>query len=415
MHKIISITKTTHSHLFSRGNVSRQELLLEANALISRLGTSEIPISKQAKEILGEARSLIALAILNSDEITRSRSSSLTSTGSLGDRIANHDKEEYLYTYKWVNRSISANDGDTNAVWARGNHFRTWVEHPYKRLPSPNSSLNCWEAVSVLLFNYHALTKQEIISAYSIANHYDGDMAAIKLLFSKNDDSKIVQCSTSSLADIVETGDILVFQSNRGTEMGHVALVLDNGEKLWVASHWVLPKEKMIKLTPNRILTTSKQAALSRLKDEVNDFYTRIFELNKKIDFVKNNVGSPELIKSTFSEDQISPKTVQDARDLYNRIIQKHKDINSDYNFYQITEEERDIISPLVDLVRSTIRLFRDTRHQFQNNNIILGIIYDIMDSFEQLPAFSSPLSSSEYLVGDSVTVYTSFRPFFEG
>ena len=63
----------------------------------------------------------------------------------------------------------------------------------------------------------------------------------------------------------------MVFHSNRGSELGHVALVLDNFEKLWVASHWSLPKEKMIKITPNRIFTSSRDSALERFNKETRE------------------------------------------------------------------------------------------------------------------------------------------------
>lgn len=49
------------------------------------------------------------------------------------------------------------------------------------------------------------------------------------------------------LREFIRPGDIVVFRSNRGPEVAHVALVLerfDGGEeteKLWVASHWSFP------------------------------------------------------------------------------------------------------------------------------------------------------------------------------
>jgi hypothetical protein len=112
-----------------------QDLLFEASALISRLGTSEIPISERAKEILTEARALIGKAIFNSAEAVKLRSSSLTSTGSLGDRLAVRDKEDYLYTYPWVSRDSGVEKGQPNAIWARGNNFRSWAT------PTPTATI----------------------------------------------------------------------------------------------------------------------------------------------------------------------------------------------------------------------------------------------------------------------------------
>ena len=64
-----------------------------------------------------------------------SRASSNTSTASLGDRIAIHDKENFLYTYSWTSRN-----GEYNS-WIRGNAFKSWAENPYSRLPAANSKL----------------------------------------------------------------------------------------------------------------------------------------------------------------------------------------------------------------------------------------------------------------------------------
>ena len=77
---------------------------------------------------------------------------------------------------------------------------------------------------------YHAITKAEIQTIYSL--HNDDTEAAHQLLGLQLGSSK--QVKAEDLASYVKTGDILVFHSNRGTELGHVALVLDNFEKLWI-------------------------------------------------------------------------------------------------------------------------------------------------------------------------------------
>lgn len=76
---------------------------------------------------------------------------------------------------------------------------------------------------------------------------------------------------SKALQGFVKTGDVLIFHSNRGSKLSHVALVLDNFEKLWVASHWSLPKEKMIKITPNRIFTSSRDSALERFNTDAQE------------------------------------------------------------------------------------------------------------------------------------------------
>ncbi|MBT6120642.1 hypothetical protein HOH45_04150 [bacterium] len=143
----------------------------------------------------------------------------------MGDRVAVRDKEDYLYTYPWVNRDSGADNGRPNAVWDRGNNFRTWAENQHRRLPLPNSALNCREAVSVLLYMYHALSKQDIITAYRAAN-YEGNSPAVNLLFGLEDNACTHKIAATDLKDFVKTGDILIFHSNRGSELGHVALVI---------------------------------------------------------------------------------------------------------------------------------------------------------------------------------------------
>jgi hypothetical protein len=138
---------------------------------------------------------------------------------------------------------------------------------PHRRLPSPNSALNCWEGVSVLLYLYHALSKQDVLTAYSVAT-YNGDEPAVNALFGLENKAYTHTLSSEELQGFVKTGDVLIFHSNRSSSLCHVALVLDNFEKLWVASHWCLPREKMIKITPNRLFTSSKESVLERFARE---------------------------------------------------------------------------------------------------------------------------------------------------
>lgn len=161
-HKIVSSANINPLNF----DPSVNELLGEALRTIdTRFSGISVPIDENSRDAFIKLRALVGQAIIKS-ELPRSRSSSQTSTGSLGDRLAVRDKEDYLYTYPWVNRNSGAENDQPNAVWARGNSFRAWAEHPHRRLPLPKSALNCWEAVSVLLYMYHAVTKQDIRTAY---------------------------------------------------------------------------------------------------------------------------------------------------------------------------------------------------------------------------------------------------------
>jgi len=127
-------------------NKAPKDTLHEILKLIDRrLDNLDVPLESKTVKTLELIQGLVSKTILSMNDTLRSRSSSLTSTGSLGDRLAVRDKEDYLYTYPWVNRDSGANGGDPNAIWERGNSFREWAEHPHRRLPSPNSALNCWE------------------------------------------------------------------------------------------------------------------------------------------------------------------------------------------------------------------------------------------------------------------------------
>ena len=89
-----------------------------SNALISAIDVIEVAMLKnnisESSSLGGaliEALKLITTAksALIIPDTLRSRTSSNTSTGSLGDRIAIHDKETFLYTYKWTSRNSDVN------------------------------------------------------------------------------------------------------------------------------------------------------------------------------------------------------------------------------------------------------------------------------------------------------------------
>lgn len=57
---------------------------------------------------------------------------------------------------------------------------------------------------------------------------------------------------------------------------------------------------------------------------------------------------------------------------------------------------------------------FESAIQKYKDHEEVLGIIYNFVDSFDQMSALYSPLYSLEYLANDTVTVSTKFRPFFE-
>ena len=230
VYKVVSIS--TSLPILEDKSIS--DLLLDASELISKLGTTAIPVSEEAKAVLKEVRALVGKAILKSDESPQSRSSSITSTASLGDRIAIHDKEKYLYTYKWVMRSArSGTDPQKAPIWNQGNDFRSWVEST-KPFPRPGSAINCWEAIAILLVRLTDVTKQDIKKAYD--EHVTGtsDQGAVSALFGLGAGQKT---NMQDLVGNLKTGDVLFFHPQGKQSITHVVLVLDNEETLWVASH----------------------------------------------------------------------------------------------------------------------------------------------------------------------------------
>jgi len=343
----------------------------------------------------------VELSIL--ENTSRSRTSSNTSAASLGDRIATHDKETFFYTYKWTTRNGAHNS------WIRGNQFRDWVEDSYKRLPQKNSELNCWEAVMTLLFQYHAVTKAQIQGSYSKCADGTGDTAAVSQLFGL-DETCTQTMPAESLRKFVQTGDILVFQSNRGTEIGHVALVLDNFEKLWVVSHWCLPKEKMIRLTTNRIFETSKVGALKAFSTEVEAYKKDVAEIQERLSHLLQNT---EGAVPSFQESDVSVRGPNEVHALLEVAQSKYTGLAEELASYELKHDEVEILAPIWKQAFDLISDFRGAIEKFKGNETVLGILYDYIDSFEQKNCLNA-LEKLEYLVSDTVTVSTKFRPYFQ-
>lgn len=378
-----------------------------------RFDDLDVPIESKTVKTLELVKGLIGQAILNLIESTRSRSSSMTSTGSLGDRLAVRDKEDYLYTYPWVNRDSGVDGGRSNAVWERGNSFREWAEHPHRRLPTPKSALNCWEGVAVLLYMYHALSKQDITTAYKAAT-YEGDGPAVNLLFGLEDETCTHQLEAKALQDFVKTGDVLIFHSNRGSELGHVALVIDNFERLWVASHWSLPKEKMIKITPNRIFTASRDSAFEQFDTDAHKESDRLAQKQHDISVLLDIDSINPTTIAELKKDYMVDRSYDDVMGLMQQAKEKREAEYEDYSGFEIQKYERQVIQRLYAQAQQLMASFESTIEKYKDNETVLGIVYDFIDSFDQSSEFYSPLYILEYLADDTVTVSTKFRSFFD-
>jgi len=268
--------------------------------------------------------------------------------------------------------------------------------------------------VSVLLYMYHALSKQEITTAYSAAN-YAGDQPAVNALFGLKDTSFTHEIHAKDLHNFVHTVDVLIFHSNRDSELGHVALVLDNFEKLWVASHWRLPREKMIKITPNRIFTSSKDSALARFNTDTQRESDTLSQKQREISTLRETDPAPvePSIIAKLKKDYMINKSYDQTWAAMASAKGKFESEYAAFSEFKIQDYEKTLIAGLYAQAQQLIHSFEVAIEKYRDNENILGIIYDFIDSFEQMSEFYTPLYTLEYLANDTVTVSTKFRPFF--
>jgi hypothetical protein len=260
---------------------------------------------------------------------------------------------------------------------------------------------------------YHAVTKEDIRTAYRSAN-YEGDSLSVNVLFGLEDKEFTHKIPVQDLHNFVETGDVLVFHSNKGSELGHVALVLDSFEKLWVASHWSLPKEKMIKITPNRIFTLSRDSVIERFNKEIQEASDRIIQYQANISsMLEIESLSPERI-TDLKKDYIVDHSCEDVSELMQYVKEKRESEYKEFSEFEIQPYEKHAINQLYLQVRQLIESFESAIKKYREKQDVLGVVYDYIDSFEQISPFYSPLYDLEYLENDTITVSTKFRSFFQ-
>lgn len=96
-------------------------------------------------------------------------------------------------------------------------------------------------------------------------------------------------------------------------------------------------------------------------------------------------------------------KSAKDTREL------EYKEFSK----FEIQDYEKEVIEKLYIQAQQLIHSFESAIEKYKENKEVLGIIYDFIDSFDQMSTFYSPLYTLEYLANDTVTVSTKFRPFF--
>lgn len=266
----------------------------------------------------------------------------------------------------------------------------------------------------ILLREYHAINKQTIVEAYESAATIVNDNPAVEQLLGLSDPKFFRRKPVSELKGYVENGDIIIFHSNKGSELAHVALVLDNFEKLWVASHWSIPKDKMIKITPNQIFVSSKISALKQFNEEVQEIMDRTEQQQTAItELLELSSTSVEALAGLKNEDMFdcSYDRVQELmRYTKNKRVCEYKDFSE----FDIQRLEKDIVNQVYIKMNQLIQSFESSIEKYKENEEVLGMIFDYLNCFDNTTCFYSPLSSLEYLMSDSVMVSTKFRRYFE-
>jgi len=210
--------------------------------------------------ILDQAQRLLSL---------KPRSSSISSISSLGSRIADYDKE-FLYTYRWgLSRWTDLQESKAD--------FQKWLEGGYK-LPPKDATLNCWEATIVNLYLYNAFDKNELIGAFREGKKTTSPDGTAKCMES---DSDIVSSFLGFFGaahkvnriEEVQPGDIVSFTSVEGTENAHVAVTFESGDSIKLASFWTIPQEKMVLISPNKLLAVCSEATTRSSRFEALDIH----------------------------------------------------------------------------------------------------------------------------------------------
>lgn len=260
-----------------------------------------------------------------------SQRSSIASTASLGESIADYDKA-VLYTFRWTPR------GDDNC-WSRGNDFKSWILSG-KKLPTPKSALNCWEAVMVVLYLYNALDKKEVQRDYDLLK---ADTTAAKRILGFDTPETFSVVKFGDLDSAVQPGDILAFKSNTSLEMAHVAIVLEKFEKLWLVSYWRYPREKILRITPDRLILASETTALSEYDEKIAEKEKRLDELFGYLRTLSSNESEAVLVQQ-FAKINDGNRFVR-ATDLRSADVESEK-------YRQLLSRTKDIFSELSDMFK---------------------------------------------------------------
>jgi hypothetical protein len=95
-------------------------------------------------------------------------------------------------------------------------------------------------------------------------------------------------------------------------------------------------------------------------------------------------------------------------------VKEKRESEYKEFSEFEIQPYEKQAINQLYLQAGQVIEAFESAIKKYREKQDVLGVVYDYIDSFEQISPFYSPLYDLEYLENDTITVSTKFRSFFQ-
>ena len=107
-------------------------------------------------------------------------------------------------------------------------------------------------------------------------------------------------------------------------------------------------------------------------------------------------------------------RSFEDVSGLMQYTKEKRESEYKEFSGFEIQPYEQKAVNQLYLQAQQLMNYLELAIEKYRGNEEVLGIIYDYIDSFDQMSSFYSPLYDLEYLANDTVTVSTKFRAFFQ-
>lgn len=152
-------------------------------------------------------------------------------------------------------------------------------------MPPKQAVLNCWEATIVNLYLYNAFDKNELVAAFVEGKKHVNSDGTARCIES---DADVVASFLGffdprykfNCMEDIQPGDIVSFKSVYGTEHAHVAITFEGGDAVRLASFWTIPEERMMLVSPNKLVTLCAEAA--QKSDRFEGLDTGAITISKK-------------------------------------------------------------------------------------------------------------------------------------